>query len=84
MKKTVDKNTRRKRRKLRKSHIISGTNERPRVSVFRSNTKIYIQAIDDEKGITLASTFSSEKERSKVKQLGESFAKLFDFASFFF
>ena len=34
---------------------ISGTNERPRVSVFRSNNHIYAQLIDDVAGVTLAS-----------------------------
>ncbi len=34
---------------------VSGTPERPRLSVFRSNTAIYAQLIDDTKGVTLAS-----------------------------
>ncbi|MCO6360110.1 large subunit ribosomal protein L18 [Roseivirga pacifica] len=39
---------------------ISGTAERPRISVFKSNTKIYAQIIDDEKGHTLVSASSAE------------------------
>lgn len=39
---------------------ISGTAERPRISVFKSNTKIYAQIIDDEKGHTLVSVSSAE------------------------
>src|SRR5690606_12362532 len=39
---------------------ISGTVERPRLSVFRSNTNIYAQIIDDTKGVTLASASSLE------------------------
>jgi len=35
---------------------VSGTSERPRLSVFRSNSYIYAQIIDDSKGITLASS----------------------------
>lgn len=38
---------------------IIGTSERPRLSVYRSNKHIYLQVIDDSKGITLA--FSSTK-----------------------
>lgn len=47
------------RRRIRKK--ISGTAERPRLSVFRSNTNIYVQLIDDVKGKTLASTSSQVK-----------------------
>lgn len=49
-------------RRLRiKAHIrtrISGTAERPRLTVFRSNSQIYAQVIDDTKGVTLASASS--------------------------
>jgi large subunit ribosomal protein L18 len=51
------------RRQRLKYHIrkkVYGTVERPRLSVFRSNTNIYVQVIDDEKGITLASASSLE------------------------
>ena len=44
-----------------KAHIrtkISGTAEKPRLSVFRSNTQIYAQIIDDVKGVTLAAASS--------------------------
>lgn len=37
---------------------VSGTAERPRLSVFRSNAQIYAQVIDDVKGVTLASASS--------------------------
>ena len=40
---------------------ISGTAERPRLSVFRSENNIYAQLIDDVKGCTLASASSVEK-----------------------
>lgn len=47
---------------------ISGTSEKPRLSVFRSNKQIYVQVIDDQKGITLLSASSKEKEiASKTK-----------------
>lgn len=48
-----------------KAHVrkkISGTHDRPRVSVFRSAKHIYGQAIDDVKARTLASVSSLEKE----------------------
>ncbi len=38
--------------------IVSGTAERPRLTVFRSNSQIYAQVIDDTKGMTLASASS--------------------------
>ena len=37
---------------------VSGTAERPRLTVFRSNSQIYAQVIDDTKGVTLASASS--------------------------
>ena len=37
---------------------VSGTVERPRLTVFRSNSQIYAQVIDDTKGVTLASASS--------------------------
>ena len=46
--------------RLRKK--ISGTGERPRLSVYRSLHHIYAQIIDDEKGVTLASASTMEKE----------------------
>ena len=56
-------------RKTRVRRKISGTNERPRLSVFRGHKHIYAQLVDDEKGLTLAqaSTLSPEvKEKLKV------------------
>lgn len=41
---------------------ISGTAERPRLNVFRSNSNIYAQLIDDVKGVTLAAASSNEKD----------------------
>ncbi len=48
------------KRRVRK-HVF-GTPEKPRLSVFRSNQQIYVQAIDDLKGVTLTSASSREKE----------------------
>lgn len=41
--------------------IISGTADRPRLSVYRSNKQIYAQLINDEQGITLTAAGSTDK-----------------------
>ena len=41
---------------------ISGTSQKPRLSVFRSNTDIYVQLIDDVSGKTLAAASSKDKD----------------------
>ncbi|TAL40701.1 MAG: 50S ribosomal protein L18 [Chitinophagaceae bacterium] len=41
---------------------ISGVTQKPRLSVFRSNTEIYVQLIDDTKGQTLAAASSKDKD----------------------
>ena len=41
---------------------VSGTPERPRLNVFRSNANIYAQVIDDVNGVTLASASTLDKE----------------------
>ena len=57
-----DTNARRKRRHKRVRGKISGTPDRPRLNVFRSEKHIYAQVIDDTKGHTLCSASSVEKE----------------------
>lgn len=54
----------RKKRQVRIRAKITGTAKRPRISVFRSQKALYVQVIDDEKGITLigmGETQSDEK-----------------------
>jgi large subunit ribosomal protein L18 len=46
---------------------ISGTAQKPRLSVFRSNTDIYVQLIDDVDGKTLASASSKDKDINAQK-----------------
>jgi large subunit ribosomal protein L18 len=46
---------------------ISGTAERPRLSIFRSNADIYAQLIDDLNGATLASASTKDKDIKAVK-----------------
>ncbi|HIS51884.1 MAG TPA: 50S ribosomal protein L18 [Candidatus Onthomonas avicola] len=54
-------NAQRLKRHKRVRSKISGTPERPRLNVFRSETNIYAQVIDDTKGVTLVSASSLEK-----------------------
>lgn len=56
------------KRKLRVRKIVSGTEQRPRLSVFKSAKHIYVQAIDDVTAVTLASAGSLEAGiREKTK-----------------
>ena len=58
----VNKKAMRMKRQIRVRGKISGTPERPRLSVFRSNANIYAQIIDDVNGVTLAAANTLEKE----------------------
>ena len=62
MVKSFDKNAQRMKCHVRVRAKISGTTERPRLSVYRSNANIYAQIIDDVKGITLVSASTLDKE----------------------
>ena len=59
------KSERRQRIKYRIRKKVAGTTEMPRLSVFRSNTRIYAQVIDDTKGQTLVSASSIELDATK-------------------
>jgi large subunit ribosomal protein L18 len=62
---------------------ISGVAGKPRLSVFRSNTEIYAQIINDESGVTIAAASSKEKDivaqkvtkTEKSKLVGSALAK---------
>jgi large subunit ribosomal protein L18 len=58
---TVEKKRLRTRRRLAIRKKVTGTTERPRVAVFRSNSQIYAQIIDDSCGKTLVCASSLEK-----------------------
>ena len=58
----INKNAMRLKRHVRVRGKISGTPERPRLNVFRSNANIYAQLIDDVNGVTLVSANTLEKE----------------------
>ena len=70
------KTERRNKIKFRVRNKISGTAERPRMSVFRSNKQIYVQIIDDLAGKTLAAAsslgmakMSGKEQAAKVGEL---------------
>ncbi|MFY8129188.1 MAG: 50S ribosomal protein L18 [Chitinophagaceae bacterium] len=62
---------------------VSGTSTKPRLSVFRSNSDIYAQLIDDNAGVTLAAASSKDKDiaaqkvdkSSKSKLVGNAIAR---------
>ena len=82
LRKMVEKDRKKLKRKIHIRKKISGTTERPRMTVYRSNRSLSIQIIDDEKGCTLASASTLEKELQNIKatvegagQLGEIMGK---------
>lgn len=76
MGKLLEKNRKRMQRKVHIRKKITGTLERPRVSVFRSNLHMYIQAIDDVNGKSIASASTVEKEFRSLKNNTENAKKL--------
>ena len=78
--------TGRERRKLRIRSKISGTNERPRLSVFRTGRHIYAQVVVDEDGTTLAAastlsgdlknTLGEDNKTDCAKKVGALIAKI--------
>jgi large subunit ribosomal protein L18 len=82
---TASKDTARVRRKVRIHKKISGTTERPRLVVFRSNLHIYAQIVDDSTGSTIvsASTLTLKKggenahcNRAGAELVGKEVARL--------
>ena len=77
------KTQRRQRIKYTIRKKIAGTTEKPRLSVFRSNSDIYVQLIDDVNGNTLAAASSKQKDivaqkvnkTEKGKLVGQAIAK---------
>ena len=47
---------------------ISGTSDRPRLAVFRSNKEIYVQIINDTESVTLTSASSKDAKGTKIEQ----------------
>jgi large subunit ribosomal protein L18 len=63
----ITKEYRRNRIKQRIRKVVSGSAQRPRLSVFRSNKDIYAQLIDDHTGKTIVAASSSEKDIADAK-----------------
>jgi len=79
--KKQDTNKQRKRRHRRVRGKVTGTQERPRLNVFRSKAHIYAQLIDDTQGVTLCAASSVEKgfdgptgNMDAAKKIGEALA----------
>ena len=82
MVKKTDRKMERARRHLRVRRKISGTQDRPRLCVYRSNKNIYVQIIDDVAGKTLVSASTLDKEvktkyanKEAAKEVGAAIAK---------
>ena len=82
MVKKTDRKMERTRRHIRVRRKISGTAERPRLCVYRSNTNLYVQIIDDVAANTLVSASTLDKEiktkhanKEAAKELGTLIAK---------
>ena len=82
MVKKTDRKFERTRRHIRVRRKISGTAECPRLCVYRSNSNIYAQIIDDVNGVTLVSASTLDKEvkekhanKVAAKEVGSLIAK---------
>ena len=80
-------NKEKRRLKIRKSirSKISGTKERPRISIFKSNKGVYAQIIDDTSGNTMVSCSSVEikkfgKNNIEIILFGENFSQAYEVA----
>ncbi len=78
----IDRKFTRKRRHERVRNKISGTADCPRLCVYRSNSNIYAQVIDDDKANTIVSASTLDKEvktkhsnKEAAKEVGELIAK---------
>ncbi|MDR1429486.1 MAG: 50S ribosomal protein L18 [Spirochaetaceae bacterium] len=76
LRKLIEKDRKRLKRKIHIRKRISGTAEKPRMSVTRSNRSMSIQVIDDNKGHTLISASTLEKELRGIKRNTEGAAQL--------
>ena len=76
---TASKLLKRTARHRRVRAKVIGSAERPRLSIFKSNTRVVAQLIDDQKGVTLASVSSAEMKgktpRERAEKAAEALAK---------
>ncbi len=70
----MNKTERRLRRQVRIRKKIKGTQDKPRLSVFRSNRHVYAQLINDDKGITILG-ISENKKVDRARKLGKALAE---------
>lgn len=82
MVKKTDRKMERNRRHLRVRRKISGTSQRPRLCVYRSNSNLYVQIIDDVAANTIVAASTLDKEiktkyanKEAAKELGTLIAK---------
>ena len=82
MVKKTDRKMERTRRHIRVRRKVSGTAQRPRLCVYRSNTNLYVQIIDDVEAKTIVSASTLDKEiktkhanKVAAKELGTLIAK---------
>ena len=83
--KAINKNANRKARHARVRKKLSGTPQRPRLNVYKSNTNIYAQIIDDVAGVTIVSASTLDKDikeglsttsnKEAAKKVGEAIGK---------
>ena len=74
MVKKTDRKMERTRRHIRVRRKISGTQDRPRLCVYRSNSNLYVQIIDDVAGNTICQASTLDKE-VKIKHANKEAAK---------
>jgi large subunit ribosomal protein L18 len=72
----LSKTDRRERLRFRIRKTVSGTTQRPRLAVFRSNKDIYAQLIDDVNGVTITAASSRDKDIDASKANKVDAAKL--------
>jgi large subunit ribosomal protein L18 len=76
LKKMLEKERKRLKRKIHIRKTLSGTPERPRMTITRSNKNLSVQVIDDVVGKTLASASTLEKELRAMKPTKEGAGEL--------
>jgi len=72
--KTAIKQLKRGRRKARVRAKVSGSETRPRLSIYKSNVALYAQIIDDTKGVTLVAVASSGEKAKTPRERAEAAA----------
>jgi len=71
---TLSKTQQRERRHRRVRAKVTGSEERPRLSIFKSNTRIVAQLVNDEKGLTIAAVSSADEKGKTPRERAEAAA----------